>query len=422
LVTAGATAVAQGPTQSPLPSTSPAAAISPVPAAAWRVTARVPITVDDGRIISMSPDGSRFVAAEPAVGYQRGSLCTFQVATGAQIACADLSKLEAGLRIEDVTWSPDGRWLAFAEQTFVRIQDGDLWLMDASTGALTNIADDGYSGNFFHARESPAPHEATLPVNPAFTPDGLGVTYSRSRIVDGKAAGNDIVTVPLTGGEPRMLVGVTTTEIGVAYFGMRWAPDGSRLYYSVQHVQHDNPDNGIWVVNADGSDAHLLVGAPDADSWGPAVLQVAADGAHLLSWDPAYANNFSTHKPVFSVVDTSTGVSTPLLPLDPATPPYAWVDWAGFSPDGGSVLTLTRGAQPTLDVRVRDIGASVEYQLVVDENSQAGWISNGIPLTWAPNGIALITGGGHFGTATALTIEAGSTPDVSPSEGASPAP
>jgi hypothetical protein len=408
---------------SPEPSTGAGPGSSAVPADQWQVVRRSPVTVDDVRIISMSPDGSRFVAGKPAIGYQRGSLCTYSVASGAEIACADLSQLESGLRIEDVTWSPDGSKLAFSERALVYFRDGDLWLMDAETGALTNIADDGYSGTIGPiSSHTPPPGDVTVPVNPAFTPDGTAVTYSRTHFVGGESGGNDIVTVPLSGGEPHLVVSVTDHEIGVVYFGIRWAPDGSKLYYSVQHGQRDNAENGIWVVNADGSDAHRLVGPPGEDSYGPAVLQVASNGANLLSWDPAYANQYSNREPVFAVVDTETGASTPLVPLDPETPLYAWISWAGFSPDGGSILTLTNSGQPILDVRVRDVGGSAEHQLVLDQETQAGWIAGGIPLNWAPNGVAFISGAGHFGTATALTIAGGASgaPSPSTSAGASP--
>jgi dipeptidyl aminopeptidase/acylaminoacyl peptidase len=123
-----------------------AMAASPVPVSAPRVLDQRTIKLPDTRIISMSPDGRRIAGAQPVIGCQRGRLCVFAVTTLAQQSCVDLSPLEAGLRIEDVTWSPDGTRLAFAEDTFRVLRDGDLWVMDVATGALTNVDDDGFGG------------------------------------------------------------------------------------------------------------------------------------------------------------------------------------------------------------------------------------------------------------------------------------
>jgi hypothetical protein len=83
---------------------------------------------------------------------------------------------------------------------------------------------------------------------------------------------------------------------------------------------------------------------------------------------------------------------------------------------------LTNSGDPILDARVRDIGGTVEHQLALDDQTFAGWIGNGIPMTWAPNGIAFLTGAAHFGTATALTIGRGAPPSASPTGTASAAP
>ncbi|CAN5835745.1 hypothetical protein BH23CHL8_BH23CHL8_11720 [soil metagenome] len=60
--------------------------------------------------------------------------------------CADLAGLHAGLDSDSVRWSPDGARIAFTEAHYLVLADGELWLMDASSGALTNIDDDGYQG------------------------------------------------------------------------------------------------------------------------------------------------------------------------------------------------------------------------------------------------------------------------------------
>ena len=47
-----------------------------------------------------------------------------------------------GGRINALNWSPDSRWLAFAELWPQFMVDGDLWLVDAANGELTNLLDD----------------------------------------------------------------------------------------------------------------------------------------------------------------------------------------------------------------------------------------------------------------------------------------
>lgn len=360
------------------------------------------IHVEGTRMLSMSPDGRWFVASS----YEQDQLCVFEVPSARRVSCADLSELSAGLRLEDVAWSTDGTQIAFVERTFQFYEDGDLWLMDAATGTLTNLDDDGFVGRLpMGAGTQPADVVITLPSSPTFTPDGTGVTYSRTFMNDGRAAGDAIVTVPVAGGEPRQLVLVDPTEPGVAYHGMRWSPDGSRLYYSVAH-NREHPDNGIWTVSADGSDPAQLVGSI-GDATAPTylqVLQVAPDGAHLLAWDPLSWNQFASRRPYLSLVDTATGAASPIVPLDPDAPPDAVVSWAGFSPDGGSLLTQRFVGDPSLDVWVRDIGGETETQLVQDHDVLAGWVEQGIPITWAPNGTAFLTGAGDLGSATLLTI------------------
>jgi Tol biopolymer transport system component len=61
--------------------------------------------------------------------------------------------LNTMLRMEDVVWSPDSTRIVFSEQTFVTFKDGDLWVMDAATGTLTNLTDDNYTDAIFFLKE-----------------------------------------------------------------------------------------------------------------------------------------------------------------------------------------------------------------------------------------------------------------------------
>jgi WD40 repeat protein len=385
------------------------------------------IGIPDTRIVSMSPDGRWLVAARPAMGFQGddGELCVYDLETLEQRSCADLSGLDAAIRLDDVAWSPDGEHLALTEMAFVRYVDGDLWLMDAATGELTNLEDDGFRGRLPFASGGRPEGLVTVPANPAFSPDGTRIAYSRSLFRDGVPTGNEIATIPIAGGQPEQVTVVSADELGAAYFGLRWAPDASRLYVSVHHADRSDLTNGIWVVPLDGSRSRLLVGRFQPDSAGPAVLQVSSDGATLLVYDPMRFGDFSTTAGIYALVDAVHGTPSPIEPLDPSHPRGAYVGWAAISPDGRYLLTLDRTTDPDGQVWVREIGGDVEWPLVPEGIEWAGPIDRGIAPTWAPNGTVLLTGGGHFSEATLLTVaggtDAGTTGPV-PSPGASLAP
>ena len=158
-------------------------------------------------------------------------------------------------------WSPDSTRLAFSEQTFVTFKDGDLWVMDAQTGALTNLTDDQYDGSVLFLAEGDDDVAFSVQLSPAWTPDGQNLTFSSSQFQGNEMLGNTIAQLPADGsGELETLTQVSATEPGAAYFGTGWSPDGASFYYSVAYPDRNNPDNGIWVYDkATGSTRQLAV-------------------------------------------------------------------------------------------------------------------------------------------------------------------
>ena len=98
------------------------------------------------RIADLSPDGKSMAAYDAS-----SKLCVYDLATQKERACADLKAKKIALRPDDIVWSPDSTKIAFAERAFEYLKDGDLWVMDAATGQLTDLTDDGYQGTFFRS-------------------------------------------------------------------------------------------------------------------------------------------------------------------------------------------------------------------------------------------------------------------------------
>jgi Tol biopolymer transport system component len=175
------------------------------------------IELPDRRILTYSPDGT--MLATYVQDRDKGDqLCIVDVATSKDKVCGDLSGIEAGLREEDVVWSPDSSKLAYSEESFQTFIDGDLWVMDAETGEVTNVADDGYNGKIPLGEETGAAFSIDL--LPAWRPDSAALAFSRTPYRNGHFRGNQIVEQPLDGSAPTTLLPVTVDEPGVVYFGM----------------------------------------------------------------------------------------------------------------------------------------------------------------------------------------------------------
>lgn len=371
------------------------------------------VRIDGTRIIALSPDGARIAAAASDFS----QLCVYDAATLAQQACADLAPLEAGLRIGDVAWSPDSTKLALAEQSFVRFVDGDLWLMDAATGDLTNLTDDGVNARIPFGDDTDVDFDALyLDVSPTWRPDGSGVTFSRTTWRKGAGlTGNVIVTVPVTGGEPTLVARVSPDIPGVVYFPMRWTAEGSQLIYSYNGTSKDDPDNGIWRVNADGSGQTKLLG-PDPQLGQVTVGGVSPDGRTVLAYYAQAAMSFAGQGPFYALLDTATGKTTPLALNDADALHGAFVRTAALTPDGRYVLYATRLTDPDVQVWLRPVAGGADIPLVPDGLPDAFPVdANALPA-WSDAGALLLDD--EVDAATLLAVDGVSAPAAAP---ASPA-
>jgi len=172
--------------------------------------------------ITRGPDPKRFdgrvYTSIPVVGDERGYLPPREARRPSHLHLVPLAggtprQLTRGeLSQTSPAWSPDGRMIAFEQDTSENreVRD-DGWpalfvytLADSSTRALPT----GY------------PQSS----NPAWSPDGRAIAFICSK---GRGMKNDVCIVPVSGGTARTL----TADWGLDPNGVTWSADGKTIYF-----------------------------------------------------------------------------------------------------------------------------------------------------------------------------------------------
>ena len=145
-----------------------------------------------------------------------------------------------GGRMTFPDFSPDGTQLVFAGRLPGGTND-DVWRIDTDGTDLTQLTTDaGFDGN------------------PAWSPDGTRIVFTSSRVDD---TGQVFVMDANGNGQTQL-----TFDPVFKDQTPDWSPDGSKISYAA------GDPGDILVMNADGSDQHVVVGGPTDDfgtSWSP---------------------------------------------------------------------------------------------------------------------------------------------------------
>ena len=147
---------------------------------------------------------------------------------------------QLGGRMTFPDFSPDGTQLVFAGRLPGGTND-DVWRIDTDGTDLTQLTTDpGFDGN------------------PAWSPDGTKIVFTSSRVDDT----GQVFVMDADGGNPTQL----TFDPVFKDQTPDWSPDGSKLSYAA------GDPGDILVMDADGSDQHVVVDGPTDDfgtSWSP---------------------------------------------------------------------------------------------------------------------------------------------------------
>jgi Tol biopolymer transport system component len=111
--------------------------------------------------------------------------------------------------------------MAFTENATRFMVESDVWVMEAESGELRNLTDDGIAGSIFKAQSGK--EEAWLDIAPDWSPDGKQLIFARSICKENQQPGTELHRVPETGGGAEKLLVVTRDDRLTVWYGLRWS-------------------------------------------------------------------------------------------------------------------------------------------------------------------------------------------------------
>ncbi|MDQ3540885.1 MAG: hypothetical protein M3440_09370, partial [Chloroflexota bacterium] len=331
-----------------------------------------------GEMARLSPDGSH-VAVLASDGSTE--LCIREIESYEEI-CADIGI--SSLNLQTLNWSPDSSALVFTDEPILTGTDTDIWMMDAVTGAVTNLTDDD--------TDILAEPGSAMDVHPGWSPDG-DVIFQRYEHEGESEVRVSLMHISPDGGEAgeiaRFPREYATVMSGPAFL----VEDGSVILATMPATGFTT---GLFRVSPDGTFEHLADDSlvPSQDSL--VVLDVTADGSKAIVYGrPGYEIRF--HGGAIGLLDLETGELThpESLAGEPPAP-------ATFSPDDTEMLSVVAGHEETLTLMLTDLvsGEVSELHRVEELSGESEAMWPLISLVWAENDTVLL----HTGTPTSVLL------------------
>jgi Tol biopolymer transport system component len=211
----------------------------------------------------------------------------------------------------DLTWSPDGHQLAFV-QSGGEFSPTNIFVMNS----------DGTNERQLTTADHPS--GVGLPeqnVSPAWSPDGSTIAFSRAT---GSRSGGQVdyqlYLMRNDGKQQRRLTHGTSPALAPS-----WSPDGGRLVFE----SRNGDESGIWMINADGTNRHVLIDCPTMGCFGATGAKWSPGGSRILfTWD---------HDPQTKLMTVRADGSSLTTILDCRGSCGAAVG-ASWAPDGSRIL------------------------------------------------------------------------------------
>jgi dipeptidyl aminopeptidase/acylaminoacyl peptidase len=296
--------------------------------------------------LSFSPDGTRIAFANFLEG-------EYGIET-ANPDGSDIVRLTDGVNDSWASWSPDGTKILFSSTRYDPSIEQCLPGFPHEHGCPTDIyVMDAQGSNVVRLTDDPASEYQSV-----WSPDGERIAFARS-LGDPQLSHPAIFTMDPDGTDVRQ----TSSADGGSDFWPTWSPDGTQVAFAAIR----NEDWGIWVVDADGSNEHMILGGTgagyvDNPVWSP-------DGTLIAFVGNLAVDDYSPEDALYVMRPDGTGVT----PIADATGVGVTGDLA-WQPAPAPIVTVEPTPAST-EAEVVDTFAVGEDVLSVTYGDGSVWVA-----------------------------------------------
>ena len=340
----------------------------------WRIADVMALDLD-GIACALSPDGQWVAGIGPDRELGIWSVPDLE---------PTLIPVEEAIEADSIAWAPDSSAVAFSVEAFLRGTDGDIFVYELGDDAVRNLTDDGFEGGFIGSGAPTTP--IPIDVMPVWTPDSAAIVFARS-IWDSEAESvpTAIVRVGRDGGEAETLMSVDARPFSI--FTPMMALDDGSILYTFAFADVDDPMNGLWKLDPDGTTTQLMAGTGNDPFPTPILLDAGLvdDELSILGVSGALLGTGNSSQPWLFQWTSSTGEAEP-VETDETLRPLS----ATWSPDGGTMLVIGRQLAGESGVAVETIGPAAELTVLPEGAGGTGRGPRWAIPTWSATNTVLI--------------------------------
>ena len=170
-----------------------------------------------------------------------------------------------------LSWSPNGKALAFLVALIVRENDGvgDKIIR----AALYTIGAEGAGLTQLYVASVGCCHQHWLYGHPAWSPDGRELAFFASTYTEERGWSDKLYVIGLDGSGPRLVIEMQPGS-HKRTANPQWSPNGTKLLFTFGHDGSGKANSAVYVVNADGTGLQV-VGEGTSASWSPDGSRIA---------------------------------------------------------------------------------------------------------------------------------------------------